>query len=78
MVVERAFGLLKNRWRITLKLMEMNLENAVRCITASCVLHNFCILNGDEFDIPNGWSNPNIYVDNVLLDKQWAIVPKMQ
>ena len=49
--------------------MEMNLENAVRCITASCVLHNFCILNGDEFDIPNGWSNPKICVDNVLLDE---------
>ena len=66
MVVERAFGLLKNRWRITLKLMEMNLENAVRCITASCVLHNFCILNGDEFDIPNGLSNPQTLLTALL------------
>jgi hypothetical protein len=47
--------------------MEMNLENAVRCITAACVLHNFCLLNGDGFDIPLGFRNPNICT--VLLDE---------
>ena len=51
-VVERGFGLTKNRWRITDKKNEQTLPNAIRSITAACVLHNFCLLNqdgGDEF-----------------------------
>ena len=58
-VIERAFGMLKNRWRLLLKLNEQKLDNVVRSITAACVLHNICIINddsGEEFldaDIPN-------------------------
>ena len=65
-VIERAFGLLKNRWRLLFKLNEQQLENVVRSITAACVLHNFCILNddsGEDFmveDHPNGL---NLFVD---------------
>ena len=60
-IIERAFGLLKNRWRLLLKMNEAELENAVISIVAACVLHNFCILykdDGEEFngDPPN---NPN-------------------
>ena len=50
-VVERAFRLLKCRWR-RLQLMDLNvIEDYPRMITASCVLHNICrISDTDDVD----------------------------
>ena len=59
MIVEQAFGLLKGRWRILLnELYCRDLERIVRVIHACCILHNFCIDNGDilsieDFEIDN-------------------------
>ena len=49
-VVERAFGLLKGRWRITAKKNEQYYTTVKRTVTAACVLHNFCLLQGDSYD----------------------------
>ena len=49
-VVERAFGLLQNRWRITLKKNEQDLASVPQAVTAACILHNFCLLRGDNID----------------------------
>lgn len=46
--VERAFGLLKVRWRCLLKPLEHLLENIPDVIIACCVLHNICQDNGEE------------------------------
>ena len=51
--IERAFGLLKGRWR-RLKFIEMeNIDESPAVVAAACVLHNFCLLideeNIDEF-----------------------------
>ncbi|GES83228.1 putative nuclease HARBI1 [Rhizophagus clarus] len=44
MVVERAFGHLKERWRILLKeLYCTDIERINKIIFACCILHNFCI-----------------------------------
>jgi hypothetical protein len=44
MVIERAFGHLKERWRILLKeLYCTNIERIIKIIHACCILHNFCI-----------------------------------
>ena len=49
-VIERAFGLLKGRWR-RLKCLEMEaVEEIPSVVSAGCVLHNFCLL-ADEGDI---------------------------
>lgn len=48
MIIERAFGQLKGRWRILLK--EVNctdLERITKIIHACCILHNICIDKGD-------------------------------
>ena len=45
--IERAFGLLKGRWR-RLKYVEMeNVEDVPSVVSAACVLHNFCLLIDD-------------------------------
>jgi hypothetical protein len=50
MCVERALGVLKGRWRIFLRKIEMPLEN-VGSIVATCVcLHNLCIMHRDFID----------------------------
>ncbi|CAA9512094.1 MAG: hypothetical protein AVDCRST_MAG96-2509 [uncultured Segetibacter sp.] len=51
MAVERAFGILKGRWRILLKRNDMPLRNLPNIITASICLHNLCIIEDDEFDM---------------------------
>ena len=51
MAIERAFGILKGRWRILLKRIDMLLQNVPNIITASLCLHNLCILENDDFDM---------------------------
>ncbi|XP_011859439.1 PREDICTED: putative nuclease HARBI1 [Vollenhovia emeryi] len=47
-VIERAFALLKGRWR-RLKFLDMNRDDVIPfVILASCVLHNICLDNGLE------------------------------
>ena len=52
-VIERAFGLLKGRWRLLLKKIEQSHTSVPRSVTAACVLHNFCAMQGDSFDDDN-------------------------
>ena len=40
-VIEHAFGALKNRWRI-LKYFSMNMDKVATVTLTCCVLHNFC------------------------------------
>ncbi|XP_023312532.1 protein ALP1-like, partial [Anoplophora glabripennis] len=48
--IEHCFGLLKGRWLILQYVNVRTIEKAVKIITACCVLHNFCYLNGDSWD----------------------------
>ena len=48
--VERAFGILKARWRILLKKLDNRFDNIPNVILTCCVLHNFCQEAGEEFD----------------------------
>ena len=41
--VERAFGMLKARWRIALKGFEQKTSTLKKTVIAVCVLHNVCM-----------------------------------
>ena len=49
MCVERAFGMLKGRWRILLKIIDVHLKNVPDLVCTCLVLHNICIILGDTF-----------------------------
>ena len=42
---ERAFGILKVRWRCLLKRLDNRIENVSAVVIACCVLHNICQMN---------------------------------
>jgi hypothetical protein len=44
-LIENAFGTLKNRWRI-LKKINVRVDRAPMITLACCTLHNFCQLQG--------------------------------
>ena len=48
-VVERAFGILKARWRCLLNCLDHNIENLSDVIISCCVLHNICQMKGDSY-----------------------------
>ena len=49
-VIERAFGLLGQRFPRLMKLKVTSLEKRIDCIVSACVLHNWCILEDDGED----------------------------
>ena len=71
MCVERAFGMLKGRWRILLKRVDVHLKNVPDLVLTCLVLHNMCIIFGDSFwrqewmreaaeEVHNGLAIPNV------------------
>lgn len=48
--MERALGKLKTRWRCIFKELEDDTERVLFNVLACCILHNFCIIMGDDLD----------------------------
>ncbi|MCO5573140.1 hypothetical protein L7F22_026905 [Adiantum nelumboides] len=48
--MERAYGIMKSRFRILLKRCDMLLSNVPKMVATCMVLHNMCIIHGDAFD----------------------------
>ncbi|XP_066595398.1 uncharacterized protein [Prorops nasuta] len=52
-IVERAIGLLKGRWRFLLDKLPMRRTDLIPFYIIACtVLHNVCLLRGDEISYP--------------------------
>ncbi|XP_025157514.1 protein ALP1-like [Harpegnathos saltator] len=53
MMVEKAIGLLKGRFRSLLDTLPMRRTDLIpKYIVACCILHNICLLQNDHMDIP--------------------------
>ena len=63
-VEERAFGMLKSRWRIILKKIEQKTTTLKKTVIAACVLHNICIERGDLHDADDSDSDDGSDDDN--------------
>ena len=48
--MQRAFGLLKGRFRRLHNLEKATVETAVHIITCCCIEHNICLFNHDRID----------------------------
>ena len=48
--VERAFGLLKARWRCLLTTLDANIEHMPDGIICCFIIHNFCQMNADYYN----------------------------
>jgi hypothetical protein len=50
MYVERIFGILKGRWRIIQKRVDVPLRLVADIVSTCIVLYNLCIITKDMFD----------------------------
>jgi hypothetical protein len=51
MAIERAFGMLKRRWRILFKKVDTPLRHVPNLITTCLSLQNLCIIHKDNFNM---------------------------
>lgn len=48
--IENAFALLKGRWARLKYINTYSISKAIEISLAACVIHNFCIVNHDQWD----------------------------
>ena len=48
--VERAFGILKGRWKVIMKRCEVPLRNTPDIVATCVALHNLCIVNKEDIE----------------------------
>jgi len=56
MVVENAFGRLKERWECLFKRLDFALENVPNIVAACVILHNLCEMYGNHFQPEWDWT----------------------
>ena len=66
MAVERAFGMLKGRWRILFKKIDMPLRSILDMVIVCLCLHNLCLIYADGFDM--NWARK---VEENIFTKLW-------
>ena len=68
MAVERAFGILKNRFRCLHLGLNMKPQRAIKTICACVILHNLCLQSGDLFE-----SNASMQSESVRPDEETSV-----
>lgn len=69
-VVEHAFGLLKNKFRRLNKFENFTIDFVVNCVIAACVLHNICIDKNDVIEIEEIDPAPEVTIEeNIIIEE---------
>ncbi|CAG5075324.1 Protein of unknown function [Cotesia congregata] len=63
-IIERAFGLLKGKFRRLQYLNVKSVEMAIKMVSAACTLHNFILIQGDV-NVGNNFPGQNINNNNI-------------
>ena len=50
-MAEHAYGSAKGRWRVLQKRLDEDSDRIPDTIVACCILHNICIIRGDNYEI---------------------------
>lgn len=76
--IERTFGLLKGRFRCLLHQLPINRTDLIaHFILACCVMHNICILRGDDLDILlNDEVNDNVFQEIAADNVQTGVIKR--
>ncbi|XP_071572853.1 putative nuclease HARBI1 [Temnothorax nylanderi] len=73
MAIERAFGLLKVRFRILLDCLPLtDITKIPQFIIACCVMHNICILQNDNVDVVVCFNNENVAPGVIAADADFG------
>jgi hypothetical protein len=70
-VVENAFGIMCNRFRVFLTTIALAPEKVQSLVLAACALHNFLLSNSDIRYVSSGLSGNVDCETHVLLNGQW-------
>lgn len=71
--IENTFGILKGRWRILHFVNVYKIEKVINIISATCMLHNFCLLQNDEFEC-----EPHSVNMNEALNAEYAALDEVE
>ena len=73
-IVENAFGILSSRFRILLRTLELDVENAMEVVRACLALHNYLITKKDKAYVTSGFMDSENSNGNVVPGLWWAII----
>lgn len=77
-VIERAFGLLKCRFRRLFRFEVLDMTVLVNSVLAACVLHNICLTEHDECNLEEPQDTENMPVDNETFARDGHELPGVQ
>lgn len=63
-VAEHAYGSTKGRWRVLQKRLDEDSDRIPDTIVACCILHNICIIRGDNYEIDDDDDDDDSDADN--------------
>lgn len=72
-VIEHTFGILKGRWKRLAFIDTYNISKAIEIVVATCILHNFCIFNNDQWEEiyeEDNFKDNELLVENQVREQQ--------
>ena len=70
-IVENAFGILANRFRVFLSPISLSPDNTEKIVLASCVLHNYLRTKSPKRYTPNGCIDTEGIREGIVIEGEW-------